>query len=535
MSKMPIIFLMIMAILVPLKSAESVLLKRTEEYLKDSQKDLTKFKSLIESGQVGGFFSTSELYATFKELTVRYPKLIKESSLGKSTLGKEMFAYTLSTNLVNSGKKSKILFTALHHARELLCANMILTIFVDTLHDLIYSSSTNQYWQYNDLIFIPVVNIDSHDIITKSWDTSEWKVKQSIRKNQNQKYCSNRQTSIGVDLNRNYAFHFGSNEEDSNECRETYRGPVSFSEKETQAVKQLVESEPNIATAMNFHTYGNIWIHPFNYLKSVEGFPENTDPTVVNFYERFKSVVGVLSNAKHGNAYSTINYTSDGEASDWMLGEKKIISFSPELGSTDSRLQDFFFSQNLIYQAIDENYRVIRKFLEMNIFQPTSFSYAFDNHGSLVLEFDNLGVSDLYDVEFDCSLDEKSFVQSLYSLNVETRTGDTSKQSIKVMDDHHFKFFVKKLHKLTKVRLTFDFVNSKYVKPNFNMVMKLKSYCGMEVQKFDVKFEGELDRDHILIGFVFLYVVLMMISGIFIIRKLKQKTTSAGERQENGM
>jgi len=28
-----------------------------------------------------------------------------------------------------------------------------------------------------------------------------------------------------------------------------------------------------------------------------------------------------------------VNYTTDGEASDWMLGEKNIIAFSPELGS----------------------------------------------------------------------------------------------------------------------------------------------------------------------------------------------------------
>ena len=28
----------------------------------------------------------------------------------------------------------------------------------------------------------------------------------------------------------------------------------------------------------------------------------------------------------------TINYSANGEASDWMLGERKVISLSPELG-----------------------------------------------------------------------------------------------------------------------------------------------------------------------------------------------------------
>lgn len=30
-----------------------------------------------------------------------------------------------------------------------------------------------------------------------------------------------------------------------------------------------------------------------------------------------------------------VKYSADGEASDWMLGEKNIIAFSPELGSSN--------------------------------------------------------------------------------------------------------------------------------------------------------------------------------------------------------
>ncbi len=38
---------------------------------------------------------------------------------------------------------------------------------------------------------------------------------------------------MGVDLNRNYDFHYGKNKEDSYKCGETYRGPYAFSEPET--------------------------------------------------------------------------------------------------------------------------------------------------------------------------------------------------------------------------------------------------------------------------------------------------------------
>lgn len=32
-----------------------------------------------------------------------------------------------------------------------------------------------------------------------------------------------------------------------------------------------------------------------------------------------------------------VNYATDGEASDWMLGERNIISFSVELGSFNDK------------------------------------------------------------------------------------------------------------------------------------------------------------------------------------------------------
>jgi Zinc carboxypeptidase. len=60
---------------------------------------------------------------------------------------------------------------------------------------------------------------------------------------------------MGVDLNRNYDFHWNSNLGSSpNECNEEYRGPKPFSEPETQAIKGFVEDNlSKIKLAINFH------------------------------------------------------------------------------------------------------------------------------------------------------------------------------------------------------------------------------------------------------------------------------------------
>lgn len=52
----------------------------------------------------------------------------------------------------------------------------------------------------------------------------------------NNKDCSQGGISAGVDLNRNYGYHYSDNFEGNDPCSEEYRGAYAFSEPETQAV-----------------------------------------------------------------------------------------------------------------------------------------------------------------------------------------------------------------------------------------------------------------------------------------------------------
>ena len=94
-----------------------------------------------------------------------------------------------------------------------------------------------------------------------------------IRKNRNiypdMIQCKN-ENQKGVDLNRNYDFFFGLDEESSssNPCAEDYRGPYAFSEPETRAMRDFVTSNKSMLKfAVNFHAYGNLLITPFNGAK----------------------------------------------------------------------------------------------------------------------------------------------------------------------------------------------------------------------------------------------------------------------------
>jgi hypothetical protein len=49
----------------------------------------------------------------------------------------------------------------------------------------------------------------------------------------NNSYCANSVVNSGVDLNRNYGFHYGESDMNNDECSESFKGLNAFSEEET--------------------------------------------------------------------------------------------------------------------------------------------------------------------------------------------------------------------------------------------------------------------------------------------------------------
>ena len=72
-------------------------------------------------------------------------------------------------------------------------------------------------------------------------------------------------------MNRNYDFAFGFDDigSNGNPCEEDYRGPFAFSEPATKKMKNFLELTDEgrlVRIALNMHAYGNLMVHPFNYL-----------------------------------------------------------------------------------------------------------------------------------------------------------------------------------------------------------------------------------------------------------------------------
>jgi hypothetical protein len=164
---------------------------------------------------------------------------------------------------------------------------------------------------------------------------------------------------IGVDLNRNYDYFFAKDNEGSsgNPCQEDYRGEHPFSEPETRNIKNFVDSHPDIKIVYNYHSWGNLIITPFNYIKNEESRKKLKEEFPIHYkmYEDFKEEGKFPVNFLFGNADNTIKYLTNGDATDWFLGKKKILSFSPELGNGKRNSDVFYPDKQITFDVLEKN------------------------------------------------------------------------------------------------------------------------------------------------------------------------------------
>uniref|UniRef100_A0A914LPM1 ShKT domain-containing protein n=1 Tax=Meloidogyne incognita TaxID=6306 RepID=A0A914LPM1_MELIC len=95
------------------------------------------------------------------------------------------------------------------------------------------------------------------------------------RKNRSPEQCTRTWNGLlccrGVDLNRNFDFHWAETGSSLNACSNLYSGKRAFSEPESRALAEFLknnneeEGERVFYAFMTLHTYAQMWIHPFSH------------------------------------------------------------------------------------------------------------------------------------------------------------------------------------------------------------------------------------------------------------------------------
>ena len=275
-------------------------------------------------GSMQGNYTWDELNARFDELQSMYPEIISERVvIGQSIEGRDIWAFKVSDNPNEDEDEPEVLYNSLTHSREPV-GMMSLFYFCQYLAEG-YSSDEEITYLINsrEMWFIPVVNPDGY-LYNESIEPDGGGMH---RKNRRDTGCGNG-TNRGVDLNRNFGYNWGANDVGSspNPCSATYRGESAFSEPETAALRDFILTR-NFKNVLNFHTYANTYIHPF------DGglYPEEPDLTT---YREIGADLSKYNQYFVGTCPESIGYTVNGGANDWTYGDAGLISYAPEVGSS---------------------------------------------------------------------------------------------------------------------------------------------------------------------------------------------------------
>ena len=246
-------------------------------------------------GNAGAYYSWEENNAFWATLSAEHSDLVDTPvSIGTSVQGRDIMMIRMSSS-AGGEYKPAMFFTALTHAREP-GGNACLIDFADWLATN-YDSDTMATWILDNtqVYFVPIVNPDSYILNCNPMGGS-------IRKNQS--------SPDGVDLNRNYPYQWGYDDDGSSPdpYDETYRGASAGSEPETQTVMNLIDTIDPVG-GIHYHTYGGYLLRPFGY----NGSSTADEAT----YAAWSAAMTEYNGYAAGQCGDVLGYNANGDAVDW--------------------------------------------------------------------------------------------------------------------------------------------------------------------------------------------------------------------------
>ncbi|MGB8658033.1 MAG: M14 family zinc carboxypeptidase [Candidatus Zixiibacteriota bacterium] len=273
---------------------------------------------------MGGYHTYSEVGVALDSMHMRYPSITTaKDTIGYSLEGRPIWALKISDNPDVDEDEPEVFYNGLTHAREPIGMEALLYFMWNLLTTYGTDSSSTYLVNNRELWFVPVVNPDGYEYNRQNNPSGGgmWR--------KNRRVCSG--GNYGVDLNRNYGYMWGyDNDGSSPYCSdETYRGSAGFSEPETQVLRDFINGRHFVMTLDN-HTYGNDLLYPWGYA--------NLYTSDQNLYVAIADSMSKLNGFIYGTCWEIL-YPVNGGSIDWEYGDTiskpKILAISPEIGTQD--------------------------------------------------------------------------------------------------------------------------------------------------------------------------------------------------------
>lgn len=256
-----------------------------------------------------------------------HPSLTKVVSIGKTLQGQDILALKLTRNAKNTkdGAKPSVLYMSNQHAREWITPEMTRRLMHHYLDNYGTDKRIKKIVDSTELWFVLSANPDGYDYTHKADGDRQW------RKNMRDNNSDGRITiGDGVDLNRNFAYKWGYDDEGSSPSptSQTYRGAGPNSEPETKALDAF-EKRIGFEYGINYHSAAELLLYGVGWqvatptpddvlYRSLAGTPENS--AIPGYHPQLSSEL----------------YTTNGEADGHAANVNGTAMFTPEMSTCET-------------------------------------------------------------------------------------------------------------------------------------------------------------------------------------------------------
>ncbi|MFE0037365.1 M14 family zinc carboxypeptidase [Streptomyces sp. NPDC059015] len=250
------------------------------------------------------------------------PSITKVVSIGRTVQGKDILALKLTKGAKKhrDGAKPSTLYMSNQHAREWITPEMTRRLLHHYVDGYGKDRRLTRIVDRTELWFLLSANPDGYDFTHAADSNRLWR--KNLRDNNGDGRIT---TGDGVDLNRNFAYKWGYDNEGSspNAASETYRGPGPSSEPETVALDRF-QKRIGFEYGINYHSAAELILYGVGWqvatptpddvlYKALAGTPDN--PAVPGYHPQVSSEL----------------YTTNGEADGHAANVNGTMMFTPEM------------------------------------------------------------------------------------------------------------------------------------------------------------------------------------------------------------
>uniref|UniRef100_A0A1I7VJ24 Peptidase_M14 domain-containing protein n=1 Tax=Loa loa TaxID=7209 RepID=A0A1I7VJ24_LOALO len=247
-----------------------------DEEADNSEESLRKISNLKVKYRFGDYGSYRDMLKYMRTIEFYYPQITKLVRIGESHEGAPIEGLKIGYPISDNNKRA-FWIDANIHAREWASSHTALYFINQLVSGFEVDPVITRYVRSINIYIFPCLNPDGYEY-TRSKPNPQVRL---WRKNRSPQKCirsswGGRRCCAGVDLNRNFDFHWAEVGSSENPCSYLYQGESAFSEPETRAVRDFLlspEMRGKLDGFITLHTYAQLWIHPYSH--EVESFPDN--------------------------------------------------------------------------------------------------------------------------------------------------------------------------------------------------------------------------------------------------------------------